>query len=297
MPSQHERVVVGLDGSRDAEIALEWAVAFATAHGARVTPVHTWHYPKSAIAPWPLGSVVAPESAMALAATKAAERMLERRSSSAGTEAPIDPPKIVHGSPGPALVTEAVGAGLLVVGSRGLGAVRGALIGSVSSYSAAHAESPVAIIPAEAGTPRLKRIVVGHDGSERSDAALSWAIGAFPGAEVEVVHVWRYPALPEPMAVAEEHRLIEHRATDAIDQIVTKNQPAVDAVGSSIVGRVIEGDPRMKLNARAAEADVLVLGVQQFHSVRRIFLGSVAQAIVHHITAPTIIVPTSGDDR
>ncbi len=49
------------------------------------------------------------------------------------------------------LVTEAKGAELLVVGSRGLGGFRGLLLGSVSQQCAHHASCPVLIVPSANG--------------------------------------------------------------------------------------------------------------------------------------------------
>jgi nucleotide-binding universal stress UspA family protein len=62
-----------------------------------------------------------------------------------------------------ALVEAARTARLLVVGSRALGYVRAALLGSVSRYCAHHAAVPVVVVPAaqpshEHGTQALERV-------------------------------------------------------------------------------------------------------------------------------------------
>jgi nucleotide-binding universal stress UspA family protein len=53
--------------------------------------------------------------------------------------------------PAAALVARSRGAGLVVVGSRGRGTVRGALLGSVSQAVLQHADAPVAVVRPEAG--------------------------------------------------------------------------------------------------------------------------------------------------
>lgn len=57
------------------------------------------------------------------------------------------------GSPAPALVRVARGAAMLVVGSRGAGAVARAVLGSVSGYCARHADCPVVIISKAKSVP------------------------------------------------------------------------------------------------------------------------------------------------
>jgi nucleotide-binding universal stress UspA family protein len=56
-------------------------------------------------------------------------------------------PRLVHGeSPAGALITEAHDGGLIVVGSRGVGGLRGILLGSVGRALIAHAPCPVVIV-------------------------------------------------------------------------------------------------------------------------------------------------------
>jgi nucleotide-binding universal stress UspA family protein len=56
--------------------------------------------------------------------------------------------EVVEGLAGQALVESARHARLLVVGSRAIGPIRAALLGSVSRYCANHASCPVVVVPA-----------------------------------------------------------------------------------------------------------------------------------------------------
>ena len=85
----------------------------------------------------------------------------------------------VNDHAGPALVGQAHDADLLVVGARGLGLVKSAVLGSVSNYCLHHASTPVAIIgthAAETIAESVGPVVVGTDGSPAADVALAWAI-------------------------------------------------------------------------------------------------------------------------
>lgn len=135
------RIVVGIDGSANAQRALDWTVDAASRRGAEVVAVYAY----------PLPHVGANEHVPSdHDVRKQAERVV------AEAIAAADPPPDVHVSPlirpvnrNPAgvLVEEAKGADLLVVGSRGLGGFRALQLGSVSAQCAAHAPCPVVVLP------------------------------------------------------------------------------------------------------------------------------------------------------
>ncbi|MFD8410969.1 universal stress protein [Streptomyces sp. NPDC059650] len=134
------RIVVGLDGSPSSHAALRWAVRYAGLVGGHVVAVTAWEVPGSAS--W---------SAPAVDATfdeEQAERSLveEVRTVLGEDGASLVHERLVHGHPAEVLVAEAEGAEVLVVGSRGRGGFRRALLGSVSQQVALHAPCPVTIV-------------------------------------------------------------------------------------------------------------------------------------------------------
>ncbi|MFB6613056.1 universal stress protein [Streptomyces sp. NPDC085524] len=142
MDTQHEapRIVVGIDGSPSSQTALRWAVRYAGLVGGRVEAVTAWEIPGEAS--W---------SAPAVDATfdeEEAEKLLvdEVRTvlGDGGTSSVHE--RLVHGHPVDVLVDAAQGADMLVVGSRGRGGFRRALLGSVSQQLALHAPCPVTIV-------------------------------------------------------------------------------------------------------------------------------------------------------
>jgi nucleotide-binding universal stress UspA family protein len=86
-------------------------------------------------------------------------------------------------------------ADLLVVGSRGRGAMRSALLGSVALHCTTHARCPVVVVHPMSSVAPSARVVVGVDGSAESRAALVAALQEARriGAEVEVVAAY-FPA-------------------------------------------------------------------------------------------------------
>ncbi|MFF4582662.1 universal stress protein [Streptomyces sp. NPDC001373] len=142
MDRQHEvpRIVAGVDGSPSSRTALRWAVGYAGLVGGRVDAVTAWEIPGEAS--W---------SAPAVDATldqEQAERLLvdEVRTVLGEPGSLLVNERLVHGPPAEVLVHAAQGADMLVVGSRGRGGFRRALLGSVSLQVALHAPCPVTIV-------------------------------------------------------------------------------------------------------------------------------------------------------
>jgi nucleotide-binding universal stress UspA family protein len=144
------RIVVGVDGSETATAALRWAVDEASLRDATLVAVLAWTFvPPAAIAdpgviPVAATTMIDDLDAERTGATRALDAALEGVSTGG-----VQVERIVsEGSPGDVLVEAAAGADLVVVGSRGRGGIKSALLGSVSSHVAHHAPCPVVIVRA-----------------------------------------------------------------------------------------------------------------------------------------------------
>ena len=128
-----------MDGSPAADRALEWAAAEASRTNAPLHIVTAWLYP---MAPgYAVTSTVPAVQHRARAVADAAvARVREAAPSLAVTT------DVVEEHPGPALVAAANDAGLLVVGSRGIGGFKELLLGSVSQYCSRHAPCSVVVV-------------------------------------------------------------------------------------------------------------------------------------------------------
>jgi nucleotide-binding universal stress UspA family protein len=137
------RIVVGVDGSAESKGALRWAARQAQTTGAHLHVITTWEIPSFAYAgagiPYP-GN---------LDLKSGSRRALERTiTETLGDHIGLDVTQtVVEGHPAIVLLEAAVGADLLVIGSRGHGAFAGMVLGSVSEHCVAHASCPVVVIP------------------------------------------------------------------------------------------------------------------------------------------------------
>jgi nucleotide-binding universal stress UspA family protein len=140
------RIVVGVDGSECSKTALAWALAQAHLTGARVEAVSTWQEP----AMYGFTYASAPgtfEGESISALTEKVLREAVAEVAARGGEPVEIVTRVVEGAPAYVLLQVAVGAQLLVVGSRGHGAFSGMLLGSVSQHCVQHARCPVVVIP------------------------------------------------------------------------------------------------------------------------------------------------------
>jgi nucleotide-binding universal stress UspA family protein len=137
------RIVVGIDGSDSAADALRWAVEQAKLTGATVEAVYAWD-------PGALASLGVPPMIDWAPLHAAAEaRPVEIVSEAVGSDPGVRiVPKTVTGNPAQVLVDCSAHADLLVIGSRGLGGLKGMLLGSVGHHCAAHGHCPVVIVHA-----------------------------------------------------------------------------------------------------------------------------------------------------
>lgn len=140
------RIVVGVDGSEESVAALRWALAEAERRGATLDVVHAWHYPYAACTEITgMAAAALDMDDLASAARAALDHSLEQ-AGAAHSGVRVEP-ILVQGAAAPTLVDAAVGADLLVVGTRGRGGFAGLVLGSVSQHCSTHAPCPVVVVP------------------------------------------------------------------------------------------------------------------------------------------------------
>jgi nucleotide-binding universal stress UspA family protein len=137
------RVVVGVDGSPTSSAAIEFAFEFAARHGNALVAVHAWSdLPIDALMPvreWDYDWHQVRQQAEDVISESLAE--WQQRYPSVHMERVVS-----FDAPARALLDQAKDAALVVVGSHGRGAVRRALIGSVSHAVLYHAPCSVAVV-------------------------------------------------------------------------------------------------------------------------------------------------------
>jgi len=145
-------ILVAVDGSNAARMALSCAIREADAHGAAL---HVVYVVQTGF--WTAGSVQDSADEANQQAYESAVMTLKREAESV-TRAAIESAEeagvtatasVRFGHPGEQIITAAqeAGADLLVIGSRGMGAAERFILGSVSSFVVAHSPISAMVVP------------------------------------------------------------------------------------------------------------------------------------------------------
>jgi nucleotide-binding universal stress UspA family protein len=256
-------VVVGFDGSPDAERALRWAAWDARARHAMLTVCLIEDGLPDA------GAMLTP--GVRLARDLMGEGLAQ--------------PLLVTGSPGAALCARAPDADLIVVGARGSGRERmpGLPIGSVSLQVAANAPGRTVVVrglhPASAHT--CMPVVVGLDGSPGSAAAARFAIEE---AALRRSYVVAVCALADSPGVLGASGHIRRDAEDLIARCALENPEM------PVQCKMSEGPARTALLEAGAGAQLLVVGARGRGGFNGMTIGSVGLAVISYARCPVAVV-------
>ncbi|GAA5230207.1 universal stress protein [Arthrobacter cryoconiti] len=134
-------IVVGVDGSPESILALQWAQTLAPTLGASIMAVSAWRM-ETAMGPYeipdwdpePIAREILTDSLAKAFGDDVPEGLISRT---------------FRGQASQVLIEASEKAKMLIVGSRGHGGFAGLLLGSVSSSCAEHAVCPVLVVHAE----------------------------------------------------------------------------------------------------------------------------------------------------
>jgi nucleotide-binding universal stress UspA family protein len=130
-------VVVGVDGSTGSRDAVRWAADYARMAGAELRAVASWRWPNY-VTRIPPGADLEADTWRTLQEVIAATR-------AEFPEVPVSE-RVIEGPGGPALLSQAADATLLVVGAWGRATYPGMLLGSVAEYCVRNGPCPVVVV-------------------------------------------------------------------------------------------------------------------------------------------------------
>jgi nucleotide-binding universal stress UspA family protein len=286
-PEHHPglRIVVGVDRSLSAHIALEHAARRAGPDGCLLL-THVMSPLSDAIGRTMTGL---DEELRA-----AGQELVERLANDVAVKTET---RVLDGAPAERLAELARDwrADEIVVGSRGMGRFAAAL-GSVSHALLAHADHPVVVVPRTAADhPRDPHahgqcsVVVGYDGSPPAEAALVYAARRTSGGG-RVVAVHAFQPAPDWLGSPYYQRALD--AQQAHGRELLHSLEERDDLGVELATSLLEGPPARAIVAAAdaRDADEIIIGSRGFGRLRGV-LGSVSHAVLHEADRPVVVIP------
>src|SRR3954468_12260510 len=237
------KILLATDGSEEAELALLTAVDLAIRTDSELHVVHVGgeHHPD-------LPTLLEPRlfeerlRELEQEAREVLEGQVKKVEEAGGTVAEAH--LRMGGPPDQHIVelAEEIGAGLIAMGSRGLGGIRRALMGSVSASVVRHAHCPVLVVrrvrrEEQAASIFPTRILLATDGSEDATLAAITAadLAQKTGSELHLVNVRPAPVYIEPTSEVEYwlSRIEESERKEA-QRLLNAEAEQINALGATV---------------------------------------------------------------
>jgi nucleotide-binding universal stress UspA family protein len=184
---------------------------------------------------------------------------------------------------------------MLVVATRGTGALGELVVGSTGTALAGQAACPVVVVPSPKESVSAQGpVVVGVDGSPHGEAALRLAMeeASLHGRTVVVVHAWH--AVPGGLSATAATQQRRFRADEVSHELLVSEALAGEGQRFPEVAvktQVVQDHPVRALLDAARNASLIVLGARGTGGYSGLALGSVALGVLHHATCPVCVVP------
>jgi nucleotide-binding universal stress UspA family protein len=282
-------IVVGIDDSFGARVAVQWAARDAELRNIPLTLVHAVSPEVSTWLKTPLpAGVLRWQHDHGRRLVDEALKLVEagsQRGGPAGVHTEILASEAV-----PTLIDLSKDAEMVVAGSQGSGRWPGRRLGSVSSRLLSHAHCPVAIIPDEYTSttgPAQAPVLVGIDGSPASEQATAIAFDEASRRQIGLLalHAWsdldvsEWPGMDWPATQSMAEEVLAERLAGWQEQY-----PDVQ-----VSRAVVQAQPARQLVQRSEEVQLVVVGSRGRGGFAGMLVGSVGETVAQMARVPVIV--------
>ena len=265
-------ILVPLDGSERAEVALSWASALP-AQRVRLLCVCPEEYPDS----------------------QSAARYLEEVAARFRPLGGAIETRIAHGGAAEGIVADAADADLIVMSTQGAGGGGRLLFGSVADRVARHAPTPTLLLRGghhPVASQPVRRIVAALDGSPAAERALplTTLLARLLKVPVHLVTVSDQISLQAERNPERQPRDHSAPLQEALDVYLDRTAASLQALEIVTSTEVRSGSAATEVMSTLGTGDVLVITTHGQGAARRWQIGNVAEKLLRQAAAPVALV-------
>ncbi len=302
MRNLFSRILVGVDDSDPSQHAIAFAARLAREHDGQLLVCHSVDWLPIVSNAVSSGAVV--DTTPIIDSLKEdGAKLLAQAEATAKRFGVVAERHALEGNAAAGLLQLIVDAGcsLIVMGTHGRRGLGRLYIGSTTEEVLRGSTIPVLTLRSETTTNEarrcIKRVLVGLDDSEASDAALDVVLN-LPAEDRQQVLFYSVVDIDTQVGIVRSPTVEAYEYAQA-KNIVDGALASARALGLDARGYAVEGRPDDVIvdAAKEAAADLIVVGSHGRRGIRRFFLGSVAERIVRTATVPVLVVRPPAIER
>ena len=297
------KILLAIDGSPEAGCAARMAVTLANGLDSELHVVHVGHTPS--VYAFSETEFLDPEFQSRLherAEQDARAKLYEEVEKIDGMGGKVAEAHVRSGRPDAEIVrtAEGLGAGLVILGSRGLGPLKRAVMGSTSMGVVRHAHGSVLVARGDGRGERdhlPSRVLLAIDGSREAASATRVAVEIANAAGSKLHVVFALETDPHLPYLGPE---VRERWGDALEEVKRKARAWVDQKAERIgtEGGTVEGtylalgkpDEEIVKVGEELDAGLIVLGSRGLGGINRALMGGVSDSVVRHAHCSVLVV-------